>query len=150
VDDGCLDGLANVVAIPNADVEGKGSRQFESPLSFPSSANVPAAINPKFIEPFGEQATTLTWADTALVWDPKPRMTGVDMGQLKAEWAGCTAEFEFSFSGTPEKAGDDVQFVGQVGFTLVSSNKVDECPDLVAVAAGEACTVNLNMTATRQ
>ncbi len=142
VDDKCLDGAADIVAIPDQDA---GTREFTNKLSFPGSADESFTSKLALVAPFTETDVTFKKGEgNTWTWDPAPTNVGVDLGALSDGWANCTADFEFSGSWTAEEVGGVVRFVGSTAFTVTKADG-DGCPELNT----PPCSVTLDMIATK-
>ena len=150
VDDGCLDGAAEVVAIPGADKDTAASREFTNPIQFPASdGTLPFETSVKFVAPFTEvKANFVKTEDGKYTWEPRPQNLGVDLGGLEPTWAGCVADFEFGSTWEASTTGDgDVKFVGSAEFVVLKTNGDAACPPF---AGTPPCAVKLDMIATRK
>lgn len=143
VADGCLDGAASIVAIPDG-----VSREFTNPLTFPGSADGDFKTQLTLVAPFTAVDVTFKKGDGfAWTWDGSAKNAGVDLGELSGGWPGCTADFSFAGEWAAEETTDGkVRFVGKASF-IVDSMTGDACPDLVG---GEGCSVTLDMIASPQ
>lgn len=140
VNDGCLDGAANVVAIPNGD-----SRRFENTLTFPGSDTAfPFTTQLSLVAPFS--AAQVVWSktgDNTYSWAPVAN-PGVDLGALNDAWMGCTADFSLSGSFVAEVLPDgQVRFIGEVGFGVTATTG-DGCPEMTP-----PCSVDLDLIASK-
>lgn len=141
VDDGCLDGGANNVAIPNND-----SREFTNPLSFPGSADESFTTKLALVAPFSEVDVTFQkTGENAWEWTTPAKNAGVDIGALSDAWKGCTADFELGANWAAKSVGGQIRFEGKASFTITGATG-DGCP----VMTTPPCAVTLDMIATRQ
>lgn len=143
--DGCLDGAAEVVAIPGPTT----TREFQNPLPFPGSDELPGEVSIKFVDPFTEvKATVTSPKQFELTWDPAPVNKDVDLGKLSESWQGCVGDFEFGSTwNAVETADGDVKFEGKAEFRVTKTNGDAGCPQF----EGELpCAVVLDVIATRK
>lgn len=143
--DGCLDGAAEVVAIHGPTT----AREFENPLPFPGSDELPGEVTIKFVDPFKEvKATVTSPKQFELVWDPAPVNKDVDMGALSEAWKGCIGDFEFGGNWKAvETADGDVKFEGKAEFRVTKTNGDAGCPQF---EGDLPCAVVLDVIATRK
>lgn len=141
VDDKCLDGAADAVAIPD-----NTSREFTNPLMFPGSADETYKSQLALVAPFSAAEVTFTKTGTN-TWDWAEPVTniGVDLGELNDAWADCKADFEFQGSWKAETVDGQLRFAGTAAFVVTGATG-DGCP----VLNTPPCAVTLEMIATRK
>lgn len=142
VTDGCLDGAADLVALPDGN-----TREFTNPLSFPGSADDTFTTSLALVAPFTAVDVTFTKSgENTWTWEPASN-DAVALGELSDAWNPCTADFDFGGEFTAEQTEDGkVRFVGTTSFILKTADG-DACPALVK---GTPCTVALDMIASPQ
>ncbi len=146
VEDSCFDGAAELIALGAGNTE----RDFDTPLQFLGSDQIPGDVTIRLIEPFGESTgSKLVRNDAGLLsWDPPATRKDVDLGGLdeKKTYDGCIADFTIKYAGEPKSVAGVVEFVGKMTFTVDKMNDNENCP---VVAEGKAlpCSVEVDMTA---
>jgi len=148
VTDGCLDGAAEVVALPNVG-SADPSREFTNPLTFPGTGDAfPFTSTLDLVAPF--TAVDVTWTNPtefAFDWDPEATNVAVALGDLNDAWLGCEADFAFGGTFDAVMAADgDIKFVGTTHFGVTGTNDDAACP---VFANPTPCAIDLEMIATR-
>lgn len=138
VADSCFDGAMNTIVLPTGE-----PRDLPAPVMIPSSADLPAAVDIQFNDPFQD----VEGIEFELVGDNGLRTVGDGFEQTDVDISNSDEEeclATMMVSAELVASGDD-SFTG-TGTLTITSTTGDDCP---AFQDGPPCTVTTPMTATR-